>query len=112
MPIYDGEIPFDKDGNQLHYAFAGERDVTWKPNTTFNGSLRFDRFARGRSAAYAVFLRMVKMEKDVEVIVFLTDLEGMMRGMTQGVCYGEFAYCKRGQNYGVKARVLHTVRKS
>lgn len=115
---YDGQIPFDGDGNQQHYpdrwtdknAVRQEnedelsfyrrryREPVWTPNHEFEAVLTFNTFNRGRSAAYAEFLR----ETGKTVIVFLADLENMIPYMSGGAIRGRFTFCKRGQNFGCK----------
>lgn len=102
---YAGDIPFNLSGGQLHFAdnFATRQGlIRWKPNFTFHGELRFRRFNRGRSAAYAEFERLEHGEARSTVTVFLADLAVMLLHMRDGVARGEFTFCKRGQNYGCK----------
>lgn len=109
VKIGDYDIPFDRNGNQMHYAevlwpdVANRRDgISFKPNAVFTDVLTFVGFERGRSAAYAKFTR----SNQREVVVFLRDLEDMLPLMRDGKVGGEFAFCKRGQNYGCKAVAL------
>lgn len=95
--VYDGDIPFDGRGNQLHY-FESWNGGHWVPNTTFKDTLTIDTMARGRSAAYFIFER----KNGSSVVVFLRDAIDMMKHMQNGKVTGTFTFCKRGQNYGCK----------
>lgn len=103
--IYDGDIPFGRDGAQLHYGEtrgAAALSTVWKPNFSFHGELQFLEFRRGRSAAYAVFGRIEEECVRSTVVVFLADLGVMLPHMRKGSAKGEFTFCKRGQNYGCR----------
>lgn len=103
------DIPFDEDGNQLHYADV-KWDGTYKPggacnmvpncvmlpNTPFQDTLTFKGFERGRSAAYFHFER----ESGKQVCVFLKEMEDIIPQMVHGKVTGTFQFIKRGQNYG------------
>jgi len=99
MPkAYDGQIPFDENGNQLRYAgpygSIRESDIDWHTNDPFKGILRFLCFKRGRSAAYACFDTSMGEKR----YMFLKDLEDVL---TNGWFVGAdliatFIYCKRG----------------
>jgi len=101
----DYEIPFDKQGNQLHYPDSSyERDgdgykkvgPEWRKNEPFHDSLTFVGFSRGRSAANLDFRR----ENGTNVTVFLKEFCDMVPHMVGGVIKGKFQFTKRGQNYG------------
>lgn len=99
--MYDGEVPFDEDGNQLRYAGPYRPvDVVWQPNDSFHSTLEFVKFNRGRSAAYASFEDADGKRR----YMFLKDLDEVLRnGWFRGAkLTGTFTYCKRGQNYGVR----------
>ena len=94
-------IPFDRDGDQLHWVDEWEvkhNGAKMVPNFEFNETLTFDGFCRGRSAAYARFLK----SDGREVTMFLVELEEAIKHMTNGVVSGRFTFCKRGMNYGCK----------
>lgn len=99
----DYKIPFDKrNGNLLGYVSSYEERVTgvdWRDNVPFTDTLLFVTFARGRSAAHALFLR----SDGTQVQMFLADLEDVLkRGVgPTGRVTGRWMFCKRGQNYGV-----------
>ena len=88
------EAPFDPDGNQVSY--PGWRDEM-RPVDFFEDTLTFVEFERGRSAANGIFRR----ENGTTVVMFLTDMEAIVRHLREGKIEGIFKYVKRGQNYGV-----------
>ena len=92
------DVPFDKDGNQLHYEWDTHRPV-WVDNFEFTDVLTFDGFHRGRSAAYFTFMRKSNGKK---VTVFLKDLCAFFPYFDKGGIYARFTFCKRGQNYGCR----------
>lgn len=103
--IYEGSIPFDQKGNQVHYPDTWiMRTGSWKANFTFYGTVSFKEFARGRSAAYAVVQvwEAKRGRRPYEAIVFLKDLGEMLTHMDRGTIVGTFTFCKRGQNYGMR----------
>ena len=91
------QIPFDSDGNQLHYPESWRPGgVQWRDNAPFNATLSYSEYSRGRSAAYFIF----KREDGREVTVFLKDFESMVPHMVKGTITGTFQFTKRGMNYG------------
>ena len=53
--MYKGEIPFDEEGNQLHYPETwSHKSIIWKDNYQFFAKLKFIDYCRGRSAAYFI----------------------------------------------------------
>lgn len=92
--VGDYPIPFDKDGNQLHY--PGYGSIDWRPNTEFVGVLKYEGFSRGRSAAYFNF----RTADGKSVTVFLKEMDEMMPHMNGGKVVGVFKFVKRGENYG------------
>jgi hypothetical protein len=103
------DIPFDADGNQMHYAEHGwdgtynqsgscnhVAKYTMQPNDPFPDTLTFKGYQRGRSAAYFHFER----ENGKGVCVFLKEMEAMIPLMVHGKITGTFQFIKRGQNYG------------
>lgn len=98
MKTGDYEIPFDKEGNQLHYSNGWTEPSYWAKNVPFEDVLTYAAYRRGRSAAYFEFTRA----NGKSVTVFLKDFEGMIPRMTAGAVAGTFVFTKRGQNYGAK----------
>ncbi|WP_316207418.1 hypothetical protein [Bradyrhizobium sp. SZCCHNR3118] len=100
------QIPFDKDGNQQHYAESWWVDLPngkyeragpeWRDNVPFQSTLTYVGFSRGRSAAYLDF----KRANGKLVTVFMKDFEAMVPHMIKGSVSGTFQFTKRGQNYG------------
>lgn len=88
-------IPFDPNGNQLHY--PGWRDNEWRENADFTDTLTFDDYRRGRSAAYFNLIRA----DGTSVTMFLKELTEAIPHMVCGKLCGRFRFIKRGQNYGV-----------
>ena len=104
---YAGKIPFysikgygkELNGSLCHYAHPGSPEVEWRTNYEWRGELKFERFERRRSAAYAVF-----SDKDShEYPMFLTYLERVLGGrtLTSGVVVGNWTFYKRGTNFSV-----------
>lgn len=105
MKIYDGQIPFDVNGDLMHYADPpSSRRIWdaahhWDDNEVFEDTLYYVTYHRGRSAAYFEFNRMSNQRS---VCVFLADFEAMIPLMQKGQITGTFTYCKRGVNFGCK----------
>jgi hypothetical protein len=93
--VGDYQIPFDKDGNQMHYPESW-RQPEWRDNTPFQDTLEYQSFNRGRSAAYFLF----KRANGTQVTVFLKEMSEMIPRMVNGKITGTFAFVKRGENYG------------
>lgn len=94
-------IPFDKDGNQLHYCDAWEvrKGAQYLDNHEFDGTLRVTGMARGRSAAY-FYAEIVETGK--RVTIFCKDLMDAIPFIDRGLIRGRFTFQKRGQNYGIR----------
>jgi len=92
----DYEIPFDRDGNQLHYPESWKIGLHWRKNEPFTDTLTYDTYSRGRSAAYFNF----KRSDGTELVMFMTDFEKVVPLMINGKVTGTFQFIKRGQNYG------------
>lgn len=93
------EIPFDKDGNQLHHPESrGANGCAWRPNEVFEDTLTYQGYRRGRSAAYFEFAR----KSGAKVTMFLKDFESAIPKMVRGKIAGRWTFCKRGANYGVQ----------
>ena len=89
------QIPFDKDGNQLHYP---EWNCEWHANTTFTAIMTYDGYSRGRSAAYA----HLRDEYGKRYTAFMCELDKLIPVLDYGSTAGVWTFEKRGQNYGVK----------
>jgi hypothetical protein len=86
------EIPFDEDGNQLHYPYFFPTVKEWKNNTEFIDNLIFMNFCRGRSAAYAELKSKTSGKK---YTMFLSDLENCFENFKNGEIKGLFTFCKK-----------------
>ena len=91
-------IPFDEDGNQVHYPESW-RKPTFKPNYEFADALEYKTYHRGRSAAYFEFQSITTGKK---FTMFMTDFNDIVPRLVKGMISGTFTFTKRGQNYGVK----------
>lgn len=91
------EIPFDSDGNQLHYpeTYWG-KTFHFRPNFEFQDTLTFTTYSRGRSAAYFYF----KRTDGTTVTVFMSDFCAMVPHLIDGRITGKFTFTKKGANYG------------
>lgn len=111
-------IPFDLQGNQLHYptsytvesaAVHNSREGVWKisdqwitiwaPNRPFGGSYKFTGISRGRSAAY---FDIQNVNSGQHATMFMKDVLDAMPFFVRGFLNGTFAYTKKGANYGIK----------
>jgi hypothetical protein len=94
-------VPVAEDGSLLHYPGVSARWVRWEP---FRSGLRLERFARGRSAAFAVLTD----EDGARFPMMLADLEdflqrgSIVRGRLSPPLGLTWTVRKRGQNYGVR----------
>lgn len=106
----DYQIPFDEEGNPLHYP---EGKITWRDNYVFPAVLEFSEFRRGRSAAYALFTSKETTDeydgkgflipkKSKTYCVFLRDFQDIIPAMEFGLVDAEFTFVKRGMNYGLR----------
>ena len=95
------DVPFDRNGNQLHYPEGQWVDGQYAqcrmfPNHPFEDTLTFDSYSRGRSAAYFHMTR----SDGTGVVVFMTDFCDMVPHLVNGKITGRFQHIKRGANYG------------
>lgn len=90
------QIPFDKDGSQLHYQGHPRQETTWVDNHDFEDTLTFSDYSRGRSAAYFHLTRA----DGRGVTMFLKELTEAIPYMVNGILVGRFRFIKRGENYG------------
>ena len=104
--MYKGKIPFNPFTKEpLDYCerYVHKDDRSKPPemidNYVFSDALKYDTFSRGRSAANIVFKSITS---GLRYTVFLVDFSEMVPLMVSGVVYGNFEFCKRGMNYGLK----------
>lgn len=101
--LYDGHIPFGSDGSPHGYTSQRYPESlgsgTWRPNTPFPANLRLADMERGRSAAHFIW----KDEQNRRYVMFMTDLLDLIQNfdISHGVVNGNWAFTKRGQNFGV-----------
>jgi hypothetical protein len=105
------QIPFDKNGNQMHYpepSWLWNKDgtsrqipPTLKDNYVFEDTLIIEDFSRGRSAAY---IEAKSATTGKGFTIFLKDLLDIIKNETisKGVVQGKWTFCKRGSNFGLK----------
>lgn len=92
-------IPFDEDGNQVFYDndyYITER----RENLSFNDTLTYSHYNRGRSAAHLIFLASDGTKRTM----FLTDFDDLIKNYSidRGTVNAKWIYVKRGSNYGIK----------
>lgn len=108
--VYEGKIPFSPFTDEPMYYAArdggynenGEhvyKDPIWKDNEIFDDKLEYRSYYRGRSAAGMEFKSVYSGKV---YTVFMTDFDGMVKYMVNGVVGGKFAFCKCGGNYGLR----------
>lgn len=107
--MYQGKIPFDQHGNPVPYCYGRTRGpgaeldsrYVWEDNAEFAATLTFKRFARGRSAAHAIYAK--DDDPTWEAVMFLTDFQALVeRGLAPMHLSGRFVHVKRGANYGIQ----------
>lgn len=92
------EVPFDVDGNLLHYADPWMKPVM-RPNEPFKACLEVEGTVSGRSAKYLIW----RATDGRRFPMFVADCVDLMRrtDVTMGVVEATWIVRKRGQNYGV-----------
>ena len=73
-------------------------DPEWKDNFVFKGTLKYNGFNRGRSAANFTF---VDIETNIKYIMFMKDFDEIVSLLSNGQLEAFWTFVKRGQNYGV-----------
>lgn len=104
------KAPFDASGNLLHYPQTryhynretGERweeGPEWREVVPFPAVLKYEGFARGRSAAYFLW----KDADGRQYPMFLADMDTFLkREYANGPTMAMWIVCKRGANYGIR----------
>ena len=97
--IPDIKVPFSN-GKFLVYPEPW-KDLSWRPNYTFNATMEIKGMIRGRSAAR---FRLVDMETLEQYEMFMSELLDMLKSTTieEGVVDGEWTFCKKGKNYSIR----------
>lgn len=115
-------VPFDRCGNLLGYSYYGisesEKEIckekgrferfygngtlaeVFVPSFEFDGTLRFERFSRGRSSVRAHF---VDCDTTHKYEMFISDFDDVIKGnhIADSLIKGTFSFVKKGQNYGI-----------
>lgn len=94
------ELPFDKQGNMLHYPMIyalGE----YRPNEEFHADFLIDTYERGQSAARII---LEDCATQARYPMFLSDFVAMtqMNRIKYGEVSGVWIGTKKGMNYGIK----------
>jgi len=96
----DYQIPFDEDGNQMHYADTSIwKAKEWRDNCKFEDCLEYMTYCRGRSATYFEFQGV---DMDRKYTMFLKEFDAIVKKLDNGMLSGTWTFIKRGTNYGVK----------
>ena len=97
------KIPFTrKEGDLVNYPRDYDPStIVWKENYIFYTILEIESVNRGRSAAN---FNVVCIKTGRKFVMFLTDLLDIVKNSTieNGLTEGQFTFCKRGRNYGIK----------
>lgn len=94
-------IPFDKEGNQLSYAYSWiDGKVEWRNNYEFDATLTYSDYARGRSAVGILLCD----EHGHQYSMFLSMLDELFisRGFEGRSVTGRWTFVKRGENYSIR----------
>lgn len=93
------EVPYDADGNLLHFADRWAVPDRWVPNEPFRACLEVEGTVSGRSAKYLIW----RGTDGRRFPMFVADLVDLLRrtDVTMGVVEATWIVRKRGQNYGV-----------
>lgn len=92
------DVPFDKEGNMLHDT-GWVRDVEWREVPTFPAHLRYDGYAKGRSAMTFYWLD----QNNHRYPMFLSDFDKLMKDalITRGYVSGHWSVVKRSGYFGI-----------
>jgi hypothetical protein len=93
------QVPFDSNGNLLHYAGYGQ--VDWRDNHPFRAQLKLDGMTSGYSAKY---LKWVDINTGHRYSMFVADLIELLneRTVSKGLTMDSlWVVRKRGNNYGI-----------
>lgn len=106
--LYSGQIPFNQEGRPMTYTYGNvgyagyqrHTDIDWRVNAPFNAKMRVTDYFRGRSACRLVLEDADKNQYEM----FMSDAVSMMgeADMLKGSISGEWAFVKKGANYGVR----------
>lgn len=95
----DPHAPFNENGDLMHYPEGWYTNIEWRKVEPFQGRLRLEGYARGRSAAYFYWLD----GQGHRYPMFLADVAALLqeRDVVAGEVHGWWRVVKRGQNYGL-----------
>ena len=96
-------VPFSISGNLMHDPHTKDDVIgSWRPNHTFEATLKYVGTERGRSAA---FFRWQDVTTGVVYPMFITDVGRLLLQARKvapgGVVSGRWFVVKRGKNYGI-----------
>ncbi len=103
MKIYKGQIPFNSlTCDQLTYpenSYEGgvTRPPEWIDNYLFVDTLTYQSYCKGRSS---IGFKFKRKRTGTLVTMFMTDFNDIVHLLSSGQIRGEWAFCKRGANYG------------
>ena len=94
-------VPFDDGKFVVYPEIWRHKNLEMKPNFTFNATMEFKGFIRGRSAARFWLVDMQTLDR---YEMFLSEFNDMMQQTTieEGVVDGEWTFCKKGKNYSIR----------
>lgn len=114
-------VPFDEKGNQLGYSYytLNEKEIDevyqkgrvkygenywdecyYEPNRNFYDELKYIGYGRGRSSV-KIYFESIISHKRYEM--FMKDFDILMQnGKFGSFLKGQFTFCKKGANYGIK----------
>jgi hypothetical protein len=100
--FYEGDVPFDAQGNMQEFAGAWSPAVAMHPVTPFYGDMKVLRWTKGRSSV-RVYVR--DTQSGVKYPMFMADFWTvlMKHGLNNETIHGvKWVACKKGANYGLK----------
>lgn len=99
------KVPFDFDGNQLHYPLnvlmdGKHAECNWKDNHAFADTLKVEGMHAGQSAKY---LKVVFMTTGHHYTMFIRDVIDVLLNATvnKGEMTATRVFTKRGANFGI-----------
>ncbi len=96
------EYPVNVNGDMSAYPSVYDQMAPAEP---FDAELTFDRFARGRSSAVALF----DLCTGVSAPMFLSNLQEIIHILKDGKIRGRWIVVKKGENYGIAIEELPEV---
>ena len=90
---------------KLHYLngkvrwYSGDKYDEERDNFVWDDKLEYDGYGRGCSSC-VIFFKSLNDRK--EYTMFMTDFNDIVDLLNKGCIEGQFTFCKRGMNYGIK----------